>query len=108
VPVLISIAECRFMPGIIRRMENDEKEKLSLGIRKLNKAVIVFALPAAIVLIVLGRMILQLFGTAFIAGYVPLIILVAGQLINVRRGLFMGILRADQTRSISALPYALG
>ncbi len=45
-----------------------------------SRGVLAYAIPVVLVLVVAGRWILSLYGPAFVAGYVPLLVLAVGQL----------------------------
>jgi O-antigen/teichoic acid export membrane protein len=58
------------------------REELQTAAFRMAVAASVFTLPAVAALVVGGRLVLSWFGSEFEAGYVPLLILLAGQTIN--------------------------
>ena len=78
IPVLISIPESRYIMQFRESKDDLQPEKWNQLIMQSGKSVLSFILPVALIIIVFGKFILQLFGTAFIAAYVPLIILIIG------------------------------
>ena len=100
IPFLLFIPETHFLSGIRGLFESRQQEKLQRLVRRSNKISLVITLPVALIIIIFGKYLLQLFGTAFIASYLPLIILTTGQLINIRTIFLRNILNeaGDQKR----------
>lgn len=107
IPFLVFVPETHFIPRIRELFEISDHEKLHRMVRRSNKIMLMITLPVAGLLIVFGKFLLQLFGTAFIASYLPLIILTAGQLINIRTGLFAGILNEERDQKTVLFMYVL-
>jgi len=74
-------------PTISQMYTKGEKERLQRMISKSILAVMVFALPVALVLILGGKWILPfVFGQEYVPAYLPLVILCMGQLLNACMG----------------------
>ena len=91
VPFVVSVPESFYLPRIHELRESRQHEKLQQTIRKSTKAILVIALPMVFIIIGFGKFFLQIFGTAFIASYLPLVILTAGHIANIRIGMVAGI-----------------
>ena len=63
-----------------------QKEELKKLITLVARVVFVFTLVISLILIIFGKFVLSLFGLAFIAAYIPLLILLAGQMVNAFSG----------------------
>jgi len=69
-------------PMISELYHTNRKKELQRIIALAARAIFIFTLFMSLVLIIFGKSILGLFGKAFIIAYVPLLILLAGQIIN--------------------------
>ncbi|MCX6291306.1 MAG: polysaccharide biosynthesis C-terminal domain-containing protein [Bacteroidetes bacterium] len=87
VPFGLIVVDYVFAPRISELYESRQMEKLQGMIRNTSRLIVLITLPIALVILVFGKLILQVFGTAFIASYLPLIILTAGQLVNAFTGM---------------------
>ena len=94
VPALIAVPQALFLPRIRELYESRSYDQLKKLMSRWLKTAYILSLPVSIVVIVFGKFILQIFGTAFVASYVPLLILTVGQLINFRLGMATAIVIA--------------
>jgi len=69
-------------PMISELYHTGQKEKLQKIITLAARAIFVFTLVISIILIVFGKFLLSLFSLVFVVAYIPLLILLAGQIIN--------------------------
>jgi len=69
-------------PMISELYHTGQKERLQKIITLAARAIFVFTLVISIILIIFGKFILGLFGLAFVVAYIPLLILLCGQIIN--------------------------
>jgi len=74
-------------PAVAEMFARGEKKRLQRMISKSILAVLAFALPVALILILGGKWIIPfVFGAEYTSAYVPLVILCMGQLVNVGMG----------------------
>lgn len=73
-------------PMISELYHTGRKQELQRIITLAARAIFVLTLVITIVLIIFGKLILSLFGLAFIVAYMPLLILLAGQMVNAFAG----------------------
>lgn len=73
-------------PAVASLLARDEKQQLRETLRRLARLALITALPVALVLGLFGELILGIFGEEFRAGHSALVIMVAGQVINVAVG----------------------
>lgn len=69
-------------PMISELYHTGQKKRLQRIITLAARAIFIFTLMSSLLLILFGKFILTLFGTVFAAAYVPLMILLAGQVAN--------------------------
>ena len=67
-------------PIVAELYHTRQKERLQRIITLAARAIFIFTLVISLILIVFGKFVLSLFGLAFIAAYVPLLILLCGQM----------------------------
>jgi O-antigen/teichoic acid export membrane protein len=73
-------------PVIASLYASNEKQRLQRMVKKIVRVLFLTALPVVITFIVFGKWILLLFGRGFTDGYPVLVILSAGQFVNVSMG----------------------
>ncbi len=88
----LSIIDYVYVPKIAALWESHKLIGLQKLIKDASKQILVITIPISVVLIVGGKWLLSLFGPAFTASYIPLVILVCGQLINSLTGMVGGVL----------------
>ena len=87
IPFGLQAVNMAIAPTISQMYTKGEKERLQRMISKSILAVMVFALPVALVLILGGKWILPfVFGQEYVPAYLPLVILCMGQLLNACMG----------------------
>jgi O-antigen/teichoic acid export membrane protein len=83
IPFGLQAVNMAIAPTISQMFTNGEKERLQRMISKSILAVMAFAIPVALILILGGKWILPyVFGPEYALAYLPLVILCLGQLIN--------------------------
>ncbi len=87
VPFGLTVVDYVFTPRISELHENHQHEKLQAMISTSSRIIFIITLPVALGTIIFGKYLLGIFGTAFIASYLPLIILTIGQLVNAWTGM---------------------
>ncbi len=105
VPFGLTVVDYVFAPRISELYESRQFEKLEAMVSKTSRIIFIITLPIALVIIVFGRFILQIFGTAFVASYLPLIILTAGQLVNAWTGMVAAVMTMTGNQKIFLLVY---
>ncbi len=103
----LSIIDYVYVPKIAALWESHKLIGLQKLIREASKQILVITIPISIVLIVGGKWLLGLFGHAFEASYVPLVILVCGQMINSLTGMVGGVLMMTGHQRVFFLFYFL-
>jgi O-antigen/teichoic acid export membrane protein len=87
IPFGLQAVNMAIAPTISQMFTNGEKERLQRMISKSILAVMAFAIPVALVLMLGGKWVIPfVFGQEYALAYIPLIILCLGQLINVSMG----------------------
>ena len=105
VPFGLTVVDYVFAPRISELFESKQYEKLQKMISNTSRIIFFITLPIAFIVIVFGKFILQIFGTAFIASYLPLIILTAGQLVNAWTGMVAAMMTMTGNQKIFLLVY---
>ncbi len=88
----LSVIDYVYVPKIAALWENRKLIGLQQLVRDGSRQILLITLPVALVLILGGKWLLGLFGPAFTSSYIPLVILVSGQLINAITGMVGGVL----------------
>ena len=88
----LSVADYVFMPKIAALFEAKQLLKLQQFIRNSSLQILSITLPVSFILFVAGKWILGFFGDAFSASYLPLVILLCGQIINAMTGMVGGLM----------------
>ncbi len=73
-------------PMVSELYHTGRMEELQRIVTLAARAIFVFALMVSIILVVFGKFALSLFGAEFVVTYVPLLILLCGQIVNVLAG----------------------
>ena len=103
----LSIIDYVYVPKIAALWEGHKLIGLQKLIKDASKQILIITIPISIVLIVGGKWLLGLFGNAFSASYVPLVILVCGQLINSLTGMVGGVLMMTGHQRVFFLFYVV-
>lgn len=74
------------VPMIARHYSSGRHDELQLMVKLAAKGIFLFTVPVALIILIFGREILNLFGLAFSAGYPVLVILIIGQFATVLSG----------------------
>ncbi|MBP6335020.1 MAG: flippase [Bacteroidia bacterium] len=88
----LSVIDYVYIPKIAALWENRKLIGLQKLVRDGSRQILWITIPVALVLIIGGKWLLSLFGPAFTGSYIPLIILIVGQLINAVTGMVGGVL----------------
>lgn len=88
----LSVVDYVFMPKIAALYESRQFGKLQQMIRNSSLQILSITLPVALILLAGGKWILELFGKSFSVSYLPLLILLCGQIINAATGMVGGIM----------------
>lgn len=88
----LSVADFVIMPKIAALYESKQFGKLQKLIRSASFQILSISLPVIVCMLIFGKMILGFFGKPYVASYVPLVILLVGQLINAATGMVGGLL----------------
>jgi O-antigen/teichoic acid export membrane protein len=88
----LSVADYVFMPKISALFESRSFSKLQQFIRNSSLQILSIALPIIFLLLIGGKWLLDFFGKPFEEAYLPLVILLAGQLINAATGMVGGMM----------------
>lgn len=101
----LSIVDYVYIPKIAALWEQRKLIALQDMIKEASRLILIITIPIAFVLFVAGKWLLALFGPAFSASYIPLIILVSGQVINALTGMVGGLLMMTGHQKIFFLFY---
>jgi O-antigen/teichoic acid export membrane protein len=74
------------VPTIAKLFSSNKLVELQAILKRASKGILLFTLPFAIIILIFGREILDLFGPGFSEGYYPLVILVLGHTFSVLAG----------------------
>lgn len=103
----LSVVDYVYIPKIAAQWEAKKLIGLQRMVREASRQILIISLPVAIVMILGGKWLLGLFGPAFVKSYVPLVILVAGQVINSITGMVGGVLMMTGHQRIFFMIYLL-
>ncbi len=88
----LSVADYVFMPKIAALFEGRQLMKLQQFVRNSSLQILSITLPISFILFIGGKWILGFFGEAFSISYLPLVILLCGQVINAMTGMVGGLM----------------
>jgi O-antigen/teichoic acid export membrane protein len=88
----LSVADYVFMPKIAALFEGRQFLKLQQFVRNSSLQILSITLPVVFILFVGGKWVLDFFGKEFTSSYVPLAILLCGQVINAATGMVGGLM----------------
>lgn len=88
----LSVADYVFMPKIAALYESRQLIKLQQFIRNSSLQILSITLPVVFLLLLGGKWILSFFGKEFSSSYIPLVILLFGQIINAMTGMVGGLM----------------
>ena len=103
----LSIVDYVYIPKIAALWEQRKLIALQDMIKEASRLILIITIPIAFVLFVAGKWLLGLFGPAFSASYIPLIILVSGQVMNALTGMVGGLLMMTGHQRIFFLFYII-
>lgn len=101
----LTVVDYVFAPRISELFESNQLEKLQKMIAHTSRIILIITFPIVLVMVVFGKFILQIFGTAFVASYLPLIILIAGQLVNAWTGMVAAMMTMTGNQKIFLMVY---
>ncbi|HRH66852.1 MAG TPA: polysaccharide biosynthesis C-terminal domain-containing protein [Bacteroidia bacterium] len=88
----LSVTDYVFMPKIAALWEKRQVIRLQKLVHEGSRQILLITIPIAIVLFAGGKLLLGFFGESFSAAYLPLVILIIGQLVNAVTGMVGGLL----------------
>lgn len=88
----LSVIDYVYIPKIAALWESKKLTGLQQMIRDASRQILFITIPIVVILIVFGKWLLGLFGPAFTGSYIPLVILVCGQMVNAITGMVGGLL----------------
>lgn len=88
----LSVTDHMYMPAIKAAFFSGKRKLLQEKLRGATRQVFMITLPVVVVFMLAGNSLLAAFGTAFTQAYVPLLILLAGQLIHAATGMSGGLM----------------
>lgn len=88
----LSVTDYVYMPKIAAIHESGKKKLLKQTVRSSSRQILLVTIPIVFLLIVTGPWLLSAFGPAFSNAYVPMLILLFGQLVSASMGLAGGIM----------------
>ncbi len=105
IPFGLTIVDFVYTPRISTLYAKNDKAHLQQYISHAAKLVLYITIPLSVILIGGGKYLLMLFGKEFQASYIPLIILIAGQLINALTGMVGPLMTMTGNQNIFLLVY---
>jgi len=105
VPFGLTIVEFVYTPRISSLYAKNDRNELQKYISHAAKLILFITIPLSIAIMLSGKYLLFLFGEEFQASYLPLIILVAGQLINALTGMVGSLMTMTGKQNIFLLIY---
>ncbi|HNS12243.1 MAG TPA: polysaccharide biosynthesis C-terminal domain-containing protein [Bacteroidia bacterium] len=103
----LSVIDYVYIPKIAAMWENRRLIGLQQMIKEASRQILIITIPIVLILIIAGKWILGLFGESFSASYVPLVILVCGQLFNALTGMVGGLLMMTGHQKVFLFLYFL-
>lgn len=103
----LSVTDYVYMPKIAALWEKRQLIKLQKLIKDGSRQILLITIPIAVVFLVFGKLLLGFFGEAFTSSYLPLVILVIGQLVNALTGMVGGLLSMTGHQRIFLFFYAV-
>ncbi|MBP6649737.1 MAG: polysaccharide biosynthesis C-terminal domain-containing protein, partial [Bacteroidia bacterium] len=103
----LSVTDYVFMPKIAALWEKRQIVRLQKLVHEGSRQILLITIPIAVVLLISGKWLLGLFGDAFSAAYLPLVILVVGQLVNALTGMVGGLLTMTGNQKMFLLFYLM-
>ncbi len=88
----LAVADYVVMPRIAALFEAREFGKLQKMVRSASFQILFISIPVLLTLLVFGKTILGFFGTPYKGSYIPLVILLVGQLVNSATGMVGGLM----------------
>jgi O-antigen/teichoic acid export membrane protein len=88
----LAVADYIVMPRIAALFESRQYGKLQKMVRSASFQILSISLPVMLVLIIFGKVILGFFGLPYKDSYIPLVILLVGQLVNAATGMVGGLM----------------
>ena len=107
IPFGLTIVDYVFTPRISSVFAKNDRAQLQQYISHAAKIVLLVTVPLSLVLIGAGKYLLMIFGSDFKASYLPLIILIAGQLINALTGMVGPLMTMTGNQNIFLLIYVV-
>ncbi|MCX6273595.1 MAG: oligosaccharide flippase family protein [Bacteroidetes bacterium] len=105
IPFGLSIVEYVYTPRISSMFLKNDHKKLQEYISHAARIIVFITIPLAIALIFSGKYLLMIFGKEFQSSYIPLIILIVGQLINALTGMVGALMTMTGNQNVYLMVY---
>lgn len=107
IPFGLTIVDYVFTPRISAVFAKNDRVQLQQYISHAAKIVLIITIPLSIILIGSGKYLLMIFGAEFKSSYLPLIILIAGQLINAFTGMVGPLMTMTGNQNVFLMVYVV-
>lgn len=107
IPFGLTIVDYVFTPRISAVFAKNDKKLLQQYISHAARIVMIITIPLSLILIASGKYLLVIFGDDFQSSYLPLIILISGQLINAFTGMVGPLMTMTGNQRIFLLVYVV-
>ena len=107
IPFGLTIVDYVFTPRISSVFAQNDRAALQKYISHAAKIVLIITVPLSLILIGGGKYLLMIFGSEFKSSYIPLIILISGQLINALTGMVGPLMTMTGNQNIFLLVYVV-
>ncbi len=107
IPFGLSIVEYVYTPRISSMFLKNSRKELQDYISHAAKITILITIPLVLLIIFFGKYLLMVFGKEFQSSYIPLVILIAGQLINAFTGMVGSLMTMTGNQNIFLRVYLI-
>jgi O-antigen/teichoic acid export membrane protein len=107
IPFGLTIVDYVYTPRISSVFAKNDRALLQQYISHAAKIVLVVTVPLSLILVGAGKYLLMIFGSDFTASYLPLTILIAGQLINALTGMVGPLMTMTGNQNIFLMVYVV-
>lgn len=107
IPFGLTIVDYVYTPRISSVFAKNDRALLQQYISHASKIVLIITIPLSLLLIGSGKYLLMIFGSEFQSSYLPLIILISGQLINAFTGMVGPLMTMTGNQNIFLMVYVV-
>jgi O-antigen/teichoic acid export membrane protein len=107
IPFGLTIVDYVYTPRISSVYAKNDRAQLQQYISHASKIILIITIPLSLVLIGSGKYLLMIFGSEFQSSYLPLIILIAGQLINAFTGMVGPLMTMTGNQNVFLMVYVV-